>query len=351
MPDPARPETEQHEHDTDPGGRADAPELTFEEAFAESDSPPDDAQETTEDDAPAAEQPEPTPATEEAPVASAESGDDGRSPVIPRPRFDKVLTERNEARQSLERLKWAKDIRPEDFRETLGALQRIHQDPLGHAMGIVDELLSNAELSPRVTSALAKRLGERPSRKTDAPSGEGEEPAPDIEITDAKGTPTGQLTYSAPQLAKWQAWQNQRLRADIAGEFKDQFKTLGEIQAERAAHTQQQQAESFASTFAPEVEKLPLFSEHREAILEKLGQYRVQTNDPAEIHAAVYRIYHEVVGPAIAKLTQAPPAETRREVLDDLNRRARSKTGVNPRSVASEAPHEPTEFDDPSLEW
>lgn len=316
------------------GGNPAAP-ATFEQAFAAEASPaPDPASET-----PSA-QPAVTAESETA-VPGQTTGEDDRSPLIPRARFDEVNTKLRELKAWKDSRPWAEHIEPAAFETMAQWYGKALADPRAFAIQLLDELSNHPEHAPAIRSELARRLGTRQiGTKTDDPN----DLAPDVEITDANGNVVGR-TYSDAKLAKREDHLRRQIQQEMDEKYSPHLKTLDAIRQERERQHAEAQASSFAKGFASELAALPLFEQHKAEIGKALQAMPLESDHPDAVRAATYRAYHQVVGPKLLQGSQ-------QAVLADLQRKAHASTSVNPATAALSGSKAPKSFHDlPADAW
>ena len=113
--------------------------------------------------------------------------------------------------------------------------------------------------------------------------------------------------------------------------FAPAMRTADEFKQAREQVARMTEANSFASSFKADLQKLPRFDEHKAEIVSRLAALKLQTDHPAEVKAATLALYNEIVLPKLAQgLTQT--AQTK--LLDNLTQKAAASTSVNPGSSA-----------------
>jgi hypothetical protein len=137
--------------------------------------------------------------------------------------------------------------------------RQIQADAIGTVVGLVNELANHPNYGPQMISALARTLGSRRGQQADA----SEEPQADLQTAD------GTLVYSAPQLAKREAW----MRQQLLGEVDQRLQPLQSREQQHQAQEQYRQAQqaahdSMSKVFAPYA-AIPEFKEHQPAIAAK----------------------------------------------------------------------------------
>lgn len=317
------------------GGTEAAP--TFASVFAADASPASDPQSTPEHDATAAAQPEGAEA--ETRQTARETGEDDRSPFIPRQRFDEVNSRVKELKAWREQYAWAEHVDQGALRTMQDWFGRAAHDPRAFALDLLDELSQHPDHSAHVRSELARRLGTRAGA---APQSEAAMPPPDMDVTDAQGNVIGKA-YSDKALVKLLEQTRQQTIEAVKSELAPKFTTLDKIEQQARAQDAQAAADQMVTAFVTELSSLPGFSEHKRAIGEYLRAHPAKTDHPADVQAATYRAYHAVVTP---KLSNPSP----QAVLADLQRKASAATSVNPRAAAGGAAPI-TSFEDARLKW
>ena len=304
---------------------------TFEEAFAA------DAA-SASDPAPESTAPTGAVSPEAQAAVPATTGDDDRSPFIPRARFDEVNTKLNELKQWRESRAFAENVSPEQFQTMTSWFARAVQDPNGFALGLLDELSQSPQHSQAIRSELARRLGTRQGKETtDGP------PAPDVDITDAAGNIVGR-GFSDTAVLKLMEHARRQIAQEVDAKYAPHLQTLGEIEKERRSLAEQREATARADEFMGELKTLPMFDENKRAIGEMLKTMRLASDHPDAVKAAAYSAYLKVVTPKLQN-------GTKQAVVADLQRKAHASTSVNPASAAPSTPKSPASFFDPALEW
>ncbi len=168
---------------------------------------------------------------------------------------------------------------------------RIQTDPVGTVVGLIEGLAAHPDHGHAVISALARTLG---SRRSQAPAAQDQEPQADLQTTD--GTPV----FSAPQQAKWQAWQRQQIEASIAQQLQPlQQREQQRLAAERVAKGQADADARMAKVVTPYKQMLPDFDTHKAALWEKSQAYMAEGHDASTaLGLSVLSVLNETVMPA-----------------------------------------------------
>lgn len=317
----------------------DPKEPSFDDLLTAEESPASDPHtDSPEADAAPAEQGQDTDAVER--QDSGEQQQD-REPFIPRDRFDEVNTKLKEAREFRDRYGWAEGLDPQAVQTMREWFGRASADPRAFALQLVDELAQTPEHAQYLRSEMARRLGTR--AKAGEASTDEAEPQPDIDVTDGQGNIVGK-TFSDKQLAKRDEYRERQLMSRFEQQYGDRFKTLDQLQQQHEAQAAQAKADQFASSFAAELSKLPLFDQHKADVGQYIKAHPPTSDEPGEVKANALMAYWAVVGPKLN-------GSGKSEVLADLQRKAKANTGVNPGASSSASPPNITDFDDPRLEW
>lgn len=269
---------------------------------------------------------EPPPASAPAPAASVQAPQTTETPAVAAPAAEPakgpIPYDRHESILKNARTKTEQET-VQRFQQQYGAHvelgTRFSADPVGTVFGLIEGLAQHPDHGTAVRSSLARILGSRRGAAEDT------EPQADLQTSD------GTLVYSAPQLAKWQAWQSKRLEAQIA----QQLQPLQQREQQRIAQERLTQAQTDAQTrmskvLEPYKKLLPDFDTHRPALREKSQAFLAEGYDAqTAIGLAVLSVINEKVRPAEA-------AQSR----DQLAREAIAKaTGST--SASSAAPAAP----------
>lgn len=315
---------------------ADAGPMTFDRAFAADVTPASDPA-TSHEDAPAAGMPD----ASAVPGQPSPSVDDGRSPQIPRARFDEVNGERNELKAWRESHAWAEQYDPAAAQTMTQWYTRAQADPRTFALSLLDELAAHPYHGPAVRSELARRLGSgsRQPKEPAAPT----MPEPDVEITDGQGRVVGR-TYSSESLQKRDAFLRQQIASEMDAKYAGHFQTLDEIRTASEQYAAQTQANQFGHSFAQELAALPHFEEHKVAIGQQLAALKLASDHPDAVRAAAYKLYHQIVGPTLLN-------GGKQQAAAEFQRKAHAATAVSPSAGVSNAPISPSSFHDAGLKW
>lgn len=319
------------------GGNTPAERPTFEQAFAA-------------DASPASDTPASTTASPEGPAAeSGTAPADDRSPFIPRSRFDQVNTERNEARQKLEALKWAEQVNPESFRQVHGWFEKAKADPEGFLMGeflsqqnpmeLLDKLVAKIQSDPTHSQAIRAFVGRKLAQQRQA--------QPEAEPQFLIPQPDGSVAVDMAALPKWQAWQKQQIVQSVTGEIAPLKERLAAEDKRIEAERQAQAVTEFATSTSQDALSWPGMD--NDAIRQEVAQEywrRVEhkTLSNEQLQVELNAAWRTVAVPKLA-------ARSESKLLDSLQQKAHASTGVAPGSAASATTGRPKSFDDPSLKW
>ena len=294
---------------------------TFAEAYASADS----SSAGTPDQSP-------TPAAAVSPSADAEGSPqqaDERSPFIPRTRFDEVVTARKQAEEQLaawKEFEWVKQLPASDFKAVVDRLVRTKGDPIAVITELINETAAHPTYGPQLQALVAQRGQPVAAPKPPDTSG----------IVVDLGN--GQQIALNDLKASW--------LAEIRQEFAPKLQTVEEIAREREELRLKADADKFATGTLGKLEKLPGFSDHKQAIGEWLaahpprdahGRFIDTDKYPDALKAATYEAYLEVVLPTLGAKAQSA-------LLDNLQQKAAASTSVNPGTAAASAPTNYTSF-------
>jgi hypothetical protein len=118
------------------------------------------------------------------------------------------------------------------------------------------------------------------------------EPEADLETAD------GQLLYSAPQLAKREAWTAAKLRRELTQELAPAMEVARERQADRDQRQYVTQAVESYRPMVTELQAMPGFAEHKAEILQRqqaLFDTAVKARQPVDPLTLAVRAYREIV--------------------------------------------------------
>lgn len=197
---------------------------------------------------------------------------------------------------------------------------------------LLAEYARHPQLGPQLRSMMGRALGQL--RGQAAPVAD-TEPEPDLEspVRDAQGQVVGyEPVFSAKQLAKWQAWNTNRIKADIG----QQFAPMRQLQ-ERFVQAQEQESQTAAyvqrsSPLAEELKAMPGFEDHKQEIAKKQQALfdATPTADPMQLW---FRAYREVV-----------PSKLQAQQQQSLESAALAKAAgrdANPAAVVASPPPTP----------
>ena len=224
---------------------------------------------------------------------------------IPFDRHDEIV---KGFHKRLDSLKWAESLDPNRYREMSEWWEMADRNPL--------EFFKRFESGLKRHPVWGQYL-QTPTPQADAPK----EPEPDLIAEN------GQPVYSAPQLKKWQEWNQSKLKS----EFQRMVSPL--LQKEQQSSLQAQ-AQDFAKRAITELSGLPGFDELKPQIAEFLKSDRRLS--PL---GAYKKAYDEFYKP---KLAQAQ----RQSVLDEMNQKAQANTANPAPSAATPASFKDMEWND-----
>lgn len=214
---------------------------------------------------------------------------------------------------------WAETVDRQAVEQAARIGQMYAQDRAGYVRQMLAEAASDPELAPMVRSEAARLLS----------GGRQAQAAPDlspIQVQMENGQTVGLYTDQQVTAAIQQAMQGMEQKLAPLQQTHEQI-----VKAQ--AHMElMHEANRFAEGFGKDLQKLPHFAEHKAEIVSRLSQMRLGSDHPAEVRAATFQIYHDVVLPKLA-------TAERRAVLHDINQKA-SVSGVTPNAQSSSAPKE-----------
>lgn len=234
----------------------------------------------------------PTPTAAPAASATSEQG------PIPYERHKAVLENaRKEAQQQLQQFAWAKGLSEQEVRAAIRKAQLVDEssrDPIAFHRKLGEWLKSHPMFGPRLQ----------------ADAGEAE-PEPDLVAEN------GQKVYSADQLRKWQAWNQQKLTAQMT-------ELVSPLQQRLQAQDAQSSAKEWAQQQLDEARTWEGFADLQASIRE-----RMQKDKRLTLHTAYQRAYQEEYLPRQKQ-------RLRDELVAEMNTKATAGT-ANPSAPAAQA--------------
>lgn len=221
---------------------------------------------------------------------------------------------RQKAASEYEQKHWAKDYNADEVRALVQFRDALRADPATTLGTEIAELIQHPTYGPQLRSVLARHLGAT-GRTAAAPAPSGN--LPTIQLED------GQVVDLNALRDEWMA----KAREEMAPALQ----SAKELNDAKQHFVATQQANAFATGLMPELTGLPQFKEHAAEIKAALKETRLETDHPAEVTAAVYRIYSRIVGPKLA--TAGHQAR-----LHDIHAKADAGTIGNPSSTTVNAP-------------
>jgi hypothetical protein len=318
----------------------DSPSLSWSEPAA----PASEASPTSEPTVPDAAVASPPAGATTPPPDTPGTGEQPRDETGPLPfeRHRAILEAERQKRTDLEakwqRVQWADELvqrgaTQEQVQQALSVRGDLQRDPVVFIERLLAEAAGRPDLVQQVRSIAGRVLGTSASAPSQAPASDDQEPKPDFQSEN--GTPF----YSAPQLQKWQEWNQRRMQAVI-----DQ--RLAPIEHERQARqAETSRRETFnrfyedGSKQLDELKKLPHFNEN----FEKVKAYMETQNYGISLDAAFLHVLTSDVLPALSQTERA-------KTIAELRTQA-AGTSVNPKSGAASVPASPKGFFDPALKW
>ncbi len=285
-----------------------------------------------------------TPADATVPPAETDSveGSTQAPGEPPKERWDAILSNarekaRTEAMAEWQDYAWVKQMPAADFKAVVERLARTKGDPIGLLTELVNEVSADPTYGPQLRSLAAKQLAAGRGQQTQTPD---LTPTP-IQLEDGRVV---QL-YSADQIAALKS----QWMTDVEAKLSPRLQTVDQMAAERQAERAQHEADQFAGGFLGELSKLPHFEEHKAAIHGKLAAMQLSSDHPAEVKAAAYRAYVDVLQ---EKVLPSLSTKAQTQLLDTLQTKAAASTSVNPGSAAPTSPRKYNSFHElPAEAW
>jgi len=297
---------------------------TFAEAFAADASSASNTPEQSNDAAAAVQ-----PTT---PEGSPQQQADERSPFIPRPRFDEVVTERNALKQFKEQYAWAEQVPREQLTSMMEFYSQFQSgDPIEALNTLASRLQADPVHGPKLRSMAAKTLAAH--RGQSQPQNTG----PD-------------LNAIVVDLGNGQQFSLADFRKQILAEAEQKFapvaQTVEQYKAEKAAAEQQAQIAQFTTSTFEDVKTWPGMDspDNQKKVGEALKAMQIDGSDPREVALALNAAYRQVVLPTLGSKSEA-------RLLDTLQQKAAAAHSVNPGAAANAAPANITSFHDSRLQW
>lgn len=237
---------------------------------------------------------------------------------------------------------WAESVDRRAVEQAVRLAQTYQQDPSGYIRGVLAEGLANPQLAPLIRSELGRLLAQRQGASDDG------EPQADIPVEFPDGST--KRVFSAEQLAKREAWLQQRWMGQVEQRMAPALGAAEKLQQQEAQH----QAHAWSSGFVGEIAAYPGFAEHKAAIGQEVARVLNQhagdrrVNDPSFLEAVTLRAYTKLVTPTLA---QSAGKAAEKKLLDDLNTKAAASTSPNPGSAAPSSAKPITSFHDKGLQW
>lgn len=251
---------------------------------------------------------------------------DERSPYVDRQRFDTVNDRMKRAEARAEQSAWAEQIDRRAVEQAQQIGQLYARDRAGYVRQILSEAMSDPDLAPAIRSEAARLLG---TRQAQAPAG------PDLDqvVIDLGN---GQTVALGDLKAQWTQGVMQKLQPFV--------QTAEQVQQLQAQAVRQHDADTFASSFMGDLQKLPGFAKHKVEIARQLTTLQLPSDHPAEVRAATLQIYLSTVLPTLSQNAQS-------QLLDTLQQKAAASSSVNPTRAAPSTGRKVTSFTDPALQW
>ena len=193
--------------------------------------------------------------------------------------------------------------------------EKLRADFPGTLTDLIQEGISHPDFGPQIVSALARTLS---SRRGAQPPVDNQEPQADLQ------TPDGTLVYSAPQLAKREAWLRQQLDASIDQRLQPlQQREQQRIASERQATEWKAANDRMSKTLEPFKQLLGAeFETHKPALLEKSQAFMAEGHDArTALGLAAAHVLRDVVLPART-------AQSQQQLVADAVRKATGSTSA-----------------------
>lgn len=309
---------------------------TFESAFAAAEAATA-APSASAADSQAANPAETAPVTDQPAAATAQPatetpavGDDGSAPgVPPEQRWPTILKNAREkaaaeARAALEG-EWApyarlRQFTPQQIQEWTDASQRLSADPVGFVTELLGELRQHPQYGPQVVSQAARLLSTMRGQVSEA------EPEPDLMAEN--GTPV----YSAPQLKKWQQWNQARTLAA----FEERLQPLTQAKEQFENVQQAQRAQEWSQNMLTDAR------EHWHGFKDHEADVRAVLEQHPEYGADLRRAYHDVL---TTKILPGMTEAGKQQALAELKHKATAAT-INPAAAQPVTPKRPKTFEE-----
>jgi hypothetical protein len=212
---------------------------------------------------------------------------------------------------------WAEKVNPDILQKMAQVYSQMATDPVAFTQQMVRELTQHPQYSQQLRSMAAKTLAQRQQQAQ--PTGD----LPVIQLEDGRSVDLNALKRQ---------WQD-----EIDQKYAPALQTAEQLKQERAIQAAQAQADSFATSFYADLQKLPSFKEHEREIKARIAANPLQSDHPDAVRAAAFQAYHEVVLPKLGQQAQS-------KLLDNLQQKAAASTSPNPGSAAPTAPKAVTSF-------
>lgn len=215
---------------------------------------------------------------------------------------------------------WAEQVNPQEFQQ----LQQIAKhfqggDPITGLQNLIAEIRKDPQHDAALRSLAAREMG----RRTQAPQSQ-TKPLPVFQLEDGSTVDLNALK------AEWQQ--------EVEQKFTPFTQTVEQLQTERKAAADAQQAHQYFTTTYADVQTWPGMQDlaNQKAVGEELKQYVIRDDDPREIALALNAAYRKVVLP---KLGQA----SRQAAFNDIHQKAQANT-VSPTASSAGTPQDFTKM-------
>lgn len=231
---------------------------------------------------------------------------------------------------------WAEQADRAAIEQAVKIGQLYSQDRAGYIRQILAEAAADQALAPIVRSEAARLLSQGRGQQAAAPVDL--QPIP-LQLEDGRTLPL----YTAEQLtALKQQWAD-----ELRKEFQPAMQTAEQLKAAQEQYARQQEAQTFATSTFGELSKRANFKELQPQIAERLAKMQLTSDHPAEVRAAAFQIYLDLV----EERRTGDLQKAQSQLLDNLQQKAAASTSPNPGSAAPSTPKRITSFNDPALTW
>jgi hypothetical protein len=217
------------------------------------------------------------------------------------------------------------------IRSVLPVAQAIAQDVQSGSIDGLNQLLKEYAQHPQLGPQLRSMFGRALSQmRGQTPAAQDMEPEPDLQTSD--GTPV----YSAPQLAKWNAWNKQRLKEELGQEFAPLRELQGAVTQTQELKRQTDAYVQRSTPFAEQLMAMPGFEDHKQAIATK-QQELWKATPSADPMALWFKAYNAIVPPKLQAQHQQHQQQQETNLVQQAGRKLAAST-ANPSAGAATQP-------------